>query len=272
MGAVDRKENFFREFLGIFRNRSFRIHILMYVFAYTAIDILMALFTYYLSYSLRRPGLYSLVMGTLMVLQLAMIPLYVAIANRAGKRAAYITGLAIWLLGMFGTLLLRPSSPTLLVAAICGVIGMGTSAAVLIPYTILPNVIDVDELMTGEQRSGLYSGAMTFTRKIVQGAIALPLVGFLLQGIGFVSNAVQSPETLSKFFVFFIGGPLVLILAGILAATRFALSPAASETLAAELIRLRAGGSLEDATAETRAVCETLTGKPYAECWRRGAS
>jgi oligogalacturonide transporter len=269
-GVVDRKENFFKEFLTIFRNRSFRVHILMYIFAYSAMDVLMALFTYYLTYSLRRPELYSIAMGSLMVVQLMAIPVYVAVANRLGKRTAYIIGLSIWAIGMVGTLLLSPSVSVVLVALICAVIGMGTSAGVLIPYTILPNVIDVDELMTGEQRSGIYSGAMTLTRKMVQGVVAMPLIGLVLQGIRFVPNAVQSPETLAKFFAFFIGGPFIFILAGIAAATRFKLSPRASEILAAELVRLRAGGSKADAGADTIAVCEEVSGKPYAECWVKG--
>ena len=267
-GVIDRKENFFREFLTIFRNRSFRIHILMYVFAYSAMDVLMALFTYYLTYSLQKPGLYSIAMGTLMVVQLATIPVFIAIANRAGKRTAYIAGLSVWVVGMLGTMLLGPASSTLLIAGVCAVIGFGTSAAALIPYTILPNVIDVDELMTGEQRSGIYSGAMTFTRKMVQGAIAMPLVGLLLDGIDFVPNATQSPDVIAKFFVFFIGGPFLFILAGIVAATRFRLGPKESRVLSAELERLRAGGAMEEATPETVAVCEAVSGKPYKDCWK----
>ncbi len=259
--------NFMREFFTIFRNKSFRIHILMYVFAYSAMDLLMALFTYYLTYSLRRPGLYSVAMGTLMVVQLAMIPVYVRIANNKGKRFAYRMGLSIWLFGMLGTLLLSPTSPVLLVAVVCAVIGLGTSAAVFIPYAILPNVIDVDELMTGSQRSGVYSGAMTLTRKLIQGAIVMPLIGFFLQMVGFVSNAVQTPQVISRFFIFFIGGPALLIIAGIVAAAWFELSPKNSDIVTAELERLRAGGRLEDAEDEVKQICEKVTGISHASCW-----
>jgi oligogalacturonide transporter len=123
-------KNFLKEFFTIFRNRSFRIHILMYVFAYSAMDLLMALFTYYLTYYLRRPTLYSIAMGTLMVVQLIMIMVYVRIANSKGKRFAYRMGLLIWLSGMLGTLALSPTSPVWMVALVCGVIGLGPSAAV----------------------------------------------------------------------------------------------------------------------------------------------
>ena len=258
--------NFYREFLTIFRNKSFRIHILMYVFAYSAMDLLMALFTYYLTYYLRRPGLYSVAMGTLMVVQLAMIMVYVRIANRKGKRFAYRMGMLIWLAGMLCTIALSPSSPVWMVALVCAVIGSGTSAAVFIPYAILPNVIDVDELMTANQRSGVYSGAMTLTRKLIQGALVMPLIGLFLQMVGFVSNTEQTTQVLSRFFIFFIGGPALLIIAGVFSAAWFELNPRNSEIIAEELIRLRAGGKLKEGTSEVKTICEKVTGVTIEEC------
>ncbi|HUW71125.1 MAG TPA: MFS transporter [bacterium] len=263
--------NFMREFLSIFRNKSFRIHIVMYICVYSAMDFLMALFSYYLTYYLRRPGLYSVAMGTLMVVQLAMIVVYVYIANSKGKRFAYIMGAVLWLVGMLATMTLGPSSPVVALVLVCALMGLGTSAGVFIPYAILPNVIDVDELMTGRQRSGVYSGSMTLTRKLIQGALVMPTIGFFLQVIGFVPNAIQTPQVLSRFFVFFLGGPILLIVAGIIAATRFELSPRNSEMIAAELTRLRAGGSADDADPAVRLVCERVSGAPYGEAFKSGA-
>ena len=260
-------KNFMKEFLTIFRNRSFRIHILMYICAYSAMDMLMALFNYYLTYSLRRPGLYSIAMGALMIVQLSMIPVYVRVANVKGKRFAYRMGLSIWIFGMVGTLFLNPSTPVYVVAFVCAVIGSGTASAIYIPYAILPNVIDVDELMTGSQRSGVYSGAMTLTRKLIQGALVMPLIGLFLQMVGFVSNSVQSEQVLTRFFIFFIGGPSIFILAGIVIASWFKLSPKNSDILAQELERLRNGGKIEDVDPSVQKVCETLTGIPYSSNW-----
>ncbi len=262
-------ENLFKEFATIFRNRSFRIHFLIYVFAYTAMDILMALFTYYLTYYLGRPDIYSITMGSLMVAQLAVMPLYSALASKKGPALPYGIGLAVWAVGMAAlTLLVGPTSPVALVACVAALVGMGTSAGVLMPYAILPFVIDVDELITGEQRSGVYAGAMTLLRKLVQGLLALPAIGFMLKGIGFVPSAVQSAETLSKFKFFFIAGPGILILCGIVAATRFRITPTTHAVLKAELARLRAGGSPEDATPETVSVCELLSGHPKSQWWK----
>ncbi len=265
--------NILGEFFTIFRNRSFRIHFFMYVLAYTAMDVLMALFTYYLSYYIQIPGvyqvkgLYSISMGALMIAQIAMLPVYGSIASRRGPALAYGLGLSVWAAGMFLlTFLLGPGAGVPVLTALSVLVGLGTSAGVLIPYSILPSVIDVDELITGKQRAGVYAGAMTLLRKLVQGLLALPAIGFMLGGIGFVPNAVQSAEVLSRFKIFFIAVPVGLILLGILAATRFRVTPANHVVLKAELERLRAGGSRSGATPETRRVCELLTGVPHDLC------
>ena len=44
---------------GILQNRTFRVHMGMYIAAYTAIDILMALFLYFMKYYLEEEGLYN---------------------------------------------------------------------------------------------------------------------------------------------------------------------------------------------------------------------
>ena len=263
--------NFMREFLSIFRNHSFRIHIVMYVCVYSAMDFLMALFSYYLTYYLRRPGLYSVAMGTLMVVQLAMIVVYVYIANSKGKRFAYIMGAVLWLAGMLATITLGPSSPVVALVLVCALMGLGTSAGVFIPYAILPNVIDVDELMTGRQAIWRLFRFDDPDQEADTGSVVMPTIGFFLQVIGFVPNAVQTPQVLSRFFVFFLGGPIVLIVAGIIAATRFELSPGNSEMIAAELTRLRAGGSVDDADPAVRLVCERVSGAPYGKAFGAAA-
>jgi len=271
LASTSVSRNFMKEFLSILSNKSFRIHLLMYIFAYSAMDMLMALFTYYLTYYLQRPNIYSIAMGTLMIVQLFMILVYTKIANTKGKRFAYILGMSIFLGGLFATVMLSPSTPLPLLMLVCAVIGLGTAAAVYIPYAILPNVIDVDELMTGQQRSGVYSGAMTLARKVVQGVIVMPLIGFFLQLVGFQSNQAQSPEVLSKFLIFFLVGPSIFLALGIIVATKFELSPKNSDILVKELERLRAGGKKEDVDPEVKAICEKLTGTRYEECWVQGA-
>lgn len=253
----------FSNFGTIFINRSFRTHIVMYICAYSAMDILMAMFAYYLTYYLGKQELYPVVMGSLLFSQIAMLPVYVFIANKKGKGFAYRLGLSIWGTGMLLSFMLSTDTPALWTALNCALIGAGLSAGVMIPWAILPSITDVDELISGKKRAGIYSGAMTLVRKFVQGLIAMPAIGVALELIGFVSNTQQSPETLQGMRLFFMAGPITLIVLGILVAARFKINPETHGILRNEINRLKEGGKAADADPQTREVCKKLTGIEY---------
>ncbi|GAB1456911.1 hypothetical protein MASR2M48_22190 [Spirochaetota bacterium] len=79
---TDKKVGFIGNFASIFRNRSFRIHIAMYIFAYATMDVLMGWLKFYLADYLGRPGFLTIGMGAILIPQIAALPLYIAIANR----------------------------------------------------------------------------------------------------------------------------------------------------------------------------------------------
>ena len=255
-GVVD----VFRQFGKIFTNRSFRVHVAMYICSYTAVDVLMALFAYYITYYIGRQELYSVAMGALLLTQIAMLPAYVAISNRWGKGRAFVMGLAVWLVGLLSSLGLSPASSVPALVAVCVVIGAGLSAGIMVPWAILPSVIDVDEYIYGVRRAGVYSGAMTLIRKAVQGLIALPLIGVVLELIGFAEGAELSQSTLTGLRLFFMTGPAVLIFFGILVGFRFPITPKRHSILRDELERRRQGGDPNEMDSDTQEVCFLLSG------------
>jgi oligogalacturonide transporter len=185
-GTAGRTPGFVSNFASIFMNRSFRIHIAMYIFAYATMDVLMGWLKFYLADYLGRPGFLTIALGSILLTQILSIPLYIAIANRKGHASAYRLGLGIMILGMAGMYFHTPATPTVLLIINCIVVGLGQSAAVLVPFQLLPFVADVDELITGDKRAGTYAGAMTLIRKLVQGAAVLPLLGLTLSLIGYL--------------------------------------------------------------------------------------
>lgn len=262
--------------LSLLGNRSFRVHLAMYICAYTAMDTLLILVQYYVKWNIGREVLTQAMTG-LMGAQILTIPLYVVIANRRGKGAALRLGLAIFGAGMVLSYFLSGASSTLTIMAVCAVIGAGLSAAVMMPWAILPSVIDVDEMITGEVRSGMYAGAMTLIRKFVQGLLATPAIGLALHLIGYVESTgdavvTQSPETIAGLRFVFFAMPLVFVVLGFLVSLRFHITPRTHGILSAELERLRAGGDKNDVAPETREVLETLTGRDHDQLYPRSSS
>lgn len=202
-GTAGRTPGFLANFATIFRNRSFRIHIAMYIFAYGTMDVLMGWLKFYLADYLGRPGFLTLGLGSILLTQILAIPLYIAIANRKGHASAYRLGLGIMILGMVGMYFHTPATPTVFLVINCIVVGLGQSAAVLVPFQLLPFVADVDELITGDKRAGTYAGAMTLIRKLVQGAVVLPLLGLTLSLIGYLGPVPSrfSEDELSGYVI-----------------------------------------------------------------------
>ncbi len=269
---LKRDLNVFKNFGSIFQNRSFQIHMLMYICAYAGMDVLMAWLKFYLIDYLQRPGFVTIGLGTILITQILALPMYVRIANKKSHGVAYRIGLIVWAIAIALMGFQSPGSSTLILVINCFFIGAGMSAGVMIPFQLLPFVADVDELITSEHRAGTYAGAMTLMRKLIQGAFVLPIMGLLLEIIGYQAHSAdvvvqQGPSTLMWLRILFIGSPLLLAISGAVISTKFPITPENHAVLRAEIDRLRSGGSKEQVDPDTKQVCELLSGMKYEELY-----
>lgn len=262
---VDNETSFIdkiKRYKTVFYNKSFKIHIGMYVSAYLAMDFLMALFIYYLTYYIKKSAIFPYCMLAILLSQILMLPVYMKISNSKGKSKAYTLGLTIWGLGMLSLLFLSADTPLYLILIICVIIGAGLSAGVMIPWAILPTISDIDQIINTKRRTGIYSGLMTFIRKIAQ-AVALWSVGIILTLINYVPNQSQNPKTLLYLKYIFVFIPLILIVIGIFFSYKYKVTPSKQEILINEIERIDNGGKRSEATPEVKKVCEELTGIKY---------
>ncbi len=264
--------NFISNFVSIFRNKSFLLHIGMFICAYGCFEVLKSWFIFYTEDYLLMPKFQSIGMGVIIITELLAVNFYTWYANKKSTAAAYILGMAIFIPGMILFAMHPPNASMPLLIANCVLVGFGIAAGVFIPWAILPFVVDVDELITGKNRAGTYSGGLTFIRKFMQGVVAL-ILGVLLQFIGYVSKVtpeiLQTPETIFKFKIMFVSLPVIFTLAGLFFALRFKITPTRHRVMMAEIERLRGGGSKADVSPDTRRVCERLTGLSYEKLFMK---
>ena len=78
----------------------------------------------------------------------------------------------------------QPSWPRWSLFAIAGLAAIGYAVADLMPWSMLGEVIDEDELATGERREGVYVGFFMFLRKL-GGGVGVAGIGFALDLCGF---------------------------------------------------------------------------------------
>jgi GPH family glycoside/pentoside/hexuronide:cation symporter len=71
--------------------------------------------------------------------------------------------------------------------------GLGVSTTYLIPWSMMPDVIELDELRTGQRREGIFYSFMAFFQKICLG-VAVALVLQSLEWTGYIQpNALTIP-------------------------------------------------------------------------------
>jgi len=85
---------------------------------------------------------------------------------------------------------------------------------------------------------------------------------------GFVKGvSVQTDSAIFGIEILAIGAPFVLLGITWLACNRLNLTKETHKTLVDEVHRLKAGGSMETATAEVKKIFKELTGYDYKDCW-----
>ena len=207
-----------------------------------------------LTYYFGRPEIYIFCLGSMLLPQILSLPLFLFLflANRISKGRSYTVGAIILSIAMFGFLFI-PSDVTLisLIVRSC-VMGVGFSAIISIPWAILPESSDVDELLNGEARSSAVAGMFTLIRKLVQDFV-LWVFGTLLSVIGFNATLPQqAPSTVQGIRLIFCIAPLVFMVIVVVVSLRYPITPKTFKVVRNELNRLHDVGLKENADSETK--------------------
>ncbi|WP_255811547.1 MFS transporter [Treponema denticola] len=189
---------FIKTFLSLFKSRSCRIHIAMYVCSYGALDIVMSLVLFYIVDYLNRGSVFVIAQGALLLTMMATLPIHNRIINKRGHKPVYVTALIIFAVSIVLMSFHTPQTNPVFLILNMVLMGVGISANNLIPHQLLPFLSDIDKLMSGENRAGTYSAAMTLTRKLFLGLVIMTTIGFVLSGIGY-KNPVPSILTQKQF-------------------------------------------------------------------------
>lgn len=127
---------------------------------------------------------------------LLMMVFWSQVAQRIGKRAVYCWGIPLTIAAQLGLAVLPPGNLVALYAL--GILaGLGLSTAYLVPWSMLPDVMDLDELMTGQRREGIFCGIFVQLQKFGT-AFSIFMVGKILDHAGYLSHNGNDPLTLTQ--------------------------------------------------------------------------
>ncbi len=181
----ERSKFSFKKTISPFKIKTYRSLIGMYLMAFFVMDVVSAVFTYYMTYLIGREDLLEIVLGVMLITQIAMLPFTVLIAEKIGKPKTFRISASIFIVGALALGFYNADWPIVFIYMIAALVGIGLIGCIVMPWVMYPDVTDISELAFGERRSGAFAGFMTFLRKF-SSAIGIWVVGFMLQFSGYI--------------------------------------------------------------------------------------
>ena len=193
-----------------FKNKPFMVLMIAFILSSFSFTVLTALVPYFIQYQLGMEDQVPFVLlAMLATIGVFLIPAKL-VTDRINKGPTYALGLFIASLAVMSGFLL-PEGPTPLIYVVAVVAGIGFSTQWVCPWSMLPDVVEYDEKMTGERREGIYYGLWAFLTKFT-GALGVAVSGWALDLFGYVPNVAQTTHALFGIRLFFAIVPAVVIL------------------------------------------------------------
>ena len=262
-------------YVSTFAVKEFRNYLGMYLSEVMFRNVRGAILTYFLVFVLGlTSSQVSLQSGISFAVGIALVAFFMWLNSKIGSSKSYRVGaieaIVVFLL-MFGLAKVRNQigQAATIVAWIVLALALnfgitGVVNATDFAYSFIP---DVDEILTGKRREGQYASVNSTIDNIFMAIEKIVITQVLAWG-GFVSGAESQPpqvvELLTNIFCF---APIFFCLLGIYFTHKVKLNEQNRLVLAAEINRLREGGSKANVEPETRRLVEELTGFSYEHCW-----
>jgi GPH family glycoside/pentoside/hexuronide:cation symporter len=178
-----------------------------------------------------------------MIVSFIFLPLLLWLSRRFEKKTAYIIAASSWAVVMLAILFV-PSGLKPAAYVVAALAGFGVGAAHLLPRSMEPDVLEVDELMSDRRQEGAYAGVAVFADKLAR-AIILALLPAVLAWSGYVQPTAANPAptqpvtalTALRLLISIL--PAALLVASIVVAWRYPLTRRRYAEIRLEIARRR---------------------------------
>ena len=226
------------EFTALAENRPFRTLWLVFLIQNLAIGASATTLVYLITFVMHAD---AKVVGPLLsissIIGVFVTPLWAILARRRGKRGGYFLALAL-VAAMSLPAIFIPPPLYLMLFAVLLLAGVGDAGTQLLPGSMVPDTVEVEEHRTGMRREGAIFGAWIFCRKLgMAGGAFLVSIGLSLFNFsgGAVASQAQPPSALLGIRVIYCLLPFALYLIAMALLTRYDLSEARFNALQADI-------------------------------------
>ena len=263
----------FIQSLTVYKSRSFRLFIGIFLCGQGAADFVTGLAGYYVDDVLNAygGGRFTYLMAVILLSQFVGTILFTPIMARTSKKFPLLVGFPVRIAATLALLLFSHEGANFTVILILSfIIGLGMAGSSTTIYAILSDMADVDRLITSLSRPGICSAMATFVRKIATG-LSTAIIGLLLTMVGYSETLANSGErqamsTQSGIAMIYVFAPIVLMALAIMFTVWFPMKKREFEMIKKDIAR-RTGEDDSTATEEEIKVCEKITGFRYEDLW-----
>ncbi|WP_291643482.1 MFS transporter [Clostridium sp.] len=187
-------------FKEILLNKSFRCVAFAHMFTNIATALFantgLHVFTYTFFLSSQQIGL---IIGIQLLVSILSQPIWSLISAKLDKKPSMILGLILCFISSLFFLILvliknHVMGNALYFIPFAIIAGFGTGGLLTLPFSMVADIIDLDELNTGKRAEGSYYGCLTLFYKFSQ-SIALLFIGFILDLVKFDANLPLQAES-----------------------------------------------------------------------------
>jgi Na+/melibiose symporter-like transporter len=168
--------------------------------------------TYYLGFDENKSSMAFLF---LFVCTVVWIPFISIITKKLGKRISWIIFIGLWGLVMSVGMMFVNQERILLFYILLFLASGGVAGVYLIGWSMMADIVEVDEFKMGQRREGTYMGIIDFIQK-TGCAISLWLVGVVLSIAGYAPKVAQTEGTLMAIRLLFAEGTALLIFSSVI--------------------------------------------------------
>ncbi len=232
----------------ILGNRPFRLVLLAYFVNAIGSNLPGTLMPYYVADYLHSSHDVSVYLALYFTIGIVVLPGWIWLSRVIDKRATWLAAMAVNSGAFFLVAFLRPHDD-LFYGLIVALSGIGFAATVAIPSSLQADVLDYDELLSGERREGLLLGFWLYARKlaaVLPVALALPLmkISGWHEGAG-----DQTAGAFHALKLFYVGVPTLCTAVAIAIAWRYPISRTVHGKIVAALDARKKGLDVPDPLA-----------------------
>lgn len=209
---TDKNTNFFRSLKSVFRHKSYITLLLTFMFSSLAIQLVQSNLALYCKYSVTAKDEYQFIIIVLLVTTVVSLPFWQFIMLRFGKKTTYAIGLSVLLPNLIALYFLTNEIWAMyLIATLCG---LAISVSFLLPWSMIPDVIDEFMINTGERKESIFYSFYVFFTKFSSG-ISVALSALLLEYADYNDCpngcCVQPPSVGDALRLLVVPGPILMI-------------------------------------------------------------